>query len=314
MQEQGHRNNDHEASTNTQSNESSSSGSNRKMSRIRAKPEKRNHLLSRWSQYPPSVEATTTATNEYDQFYVEGNNTVNIGSTNGVANAQTRQLTFAGLFPIHTPLYKYAVIAAVDVYANYTTILAYKYTTITSVAIFDALAIPSAIIVSKCFFGRRYTKIHYLGVFICFVGIAINILADYLEDEKIENERNGEESAQEQMIEESYPHRVAGDILAILGGVLFGISNTLQEVTVKDGELLEYFGCFSFFASIITFFQAMIFEQDEITAFFTQSSSETCSAREGKFLFLLFAIGGIGNYVGIGFFLQISDAAFFNLR
>ena len=314
LQEQGHRNNDHEASTNTQSNESSSSGSNRKMSRIRAKPEKRNHLLSRWSQYPPSVEATTTATNEYDQFYVEGNNTVNIGSTNGVANAQTRQLTFAGLFPIHTPLYKYAVIAAVDVYANYTTILAYKYTTITSVAIFDALAIPSAIIVSKCFFGRRYTKIHYLGVFICFVGIAINILADYLEDEKIENERNGEESAQEQMIEESYPHRVAGDILAILGGVLFGISNTLQEVTVKDGALLEYFGCFSFFASIITFFQAMIFEQDEITAFFTQSSSETCSAREGKFLFLLFAIGGIGNYVGIGFFLQISDAAFFNLR
>ena len=83
LQEQGHRNNDHEASTNTQSNESSSSGSNRKMSRIRAKPEKRNHLLSRWSQYPPSVEATTTATNEHDQFYVEGNNTAGLGSTNG---------------------------------------------------------------------------------------------------------------------------------------------------------------------------------------------------------------------------------------
>jgi len=150
-------------------------------------------------------------------------------------------------------------------------------------------------------------------VLICFVGITINILSDYHQDQKLKSEDSGEESAGEQMIEDAYPHRIAGDILAILGGILFGVSNTLQEVIVKDGTLLEYFGCFSFFASIITFFQAMILEQDEIMTFFTQSSSETCSAQEGKNLFFLFAVTGVMMYMGIAAFLQISDAAFFNL-
>jgi len=285
----------------------------RRLSRIRAKHEKRNNLLSRWSSQPTSSTQTQASNNEEDnQFYIETVDDMQFNSTEGNID-EPIQYTFFGLFPIHTSLRNYAIIAAFDVYANYTTILAYKYTTITSVGIFDALAIPAAIIVSKCFFGRRYTKIHYLGVLICFVGITINILSDYHQDQKLKSEDSGEESAGEQMIEDAYPHRIAGDILAILGGILFGVSNTLQEVIVKDGTLLEYFGCFSFFASIITFFQAMILEQDEIMTFFTQSSSETCSAQEGKNLFFLFAVTGVMMYMGIAAFLQISDAAFFNL-
>jgi len=283
----------------------------RRLSRIRAKHEKRNHLLSRWSSQHSSTQLAAANT-EDNQFYIETVDDMQFNSTDGNIE-EPIQHTFFGLFPIHTSLRNYAIIAAFDVYANYTTILAYKYTTITSVGIFDALAIPAAIIVSKCFFGRRYTKIHYLGVLICFVGITINILSDYHQDQKLKSEDSGEESAGEQMIEDAYPHRIAGDILAILGGILFGVSNTLQEVIVKDGTLLEYFGCFSFFASIITFFQAMILEQDEIMTFFTQSSSETCSAQEGKNLFFLFAVTGVMMYMGIAAFLQISDAAFFNL-
>ena len=317
----------------TDNNNNNNNNNNRKKSRsrIRAKPEKRNYLLSYWSQSPSSQ----TAAGDQDGFYIESNNINNdangsmtIGSTNnrsGISNnaqaltQEQKQYTFFGLFPIHTSLRNYAIIAIFDVYANYTTILAFKYTTITSVSIFDALAIPSTIVVSKCFFGRQYSKIHFLGVLVCFVGIGINIFSDYKEDQKLENASNGngegeEVTAQEQVMEEAYPHRVAGDILAILGGVLFGISNTLQEVTVKDGTLLEYMGCFAFFASFITFFQAMILEQDDIMAFFTQESTETCSAREGKFLFVLFSFSGVLMYFGIAAFLQISDACFFNLR
>ena len=285
---------------------------NRRLSRIRAKHEKRNHLLSRWSSQQSATQTQASNNEEDNQFYIETVDDMQFNSTEGNIDEPV-QHTFFGLFPIHTSLRNYAIIAAFDVYANYTTILAYKYTTITSVGIFDALAIPAAIIVSKCFFGRRYTKIHYLGVLICFVGITINILSDYHQDKKLKSEGSAEESAGEQMIEDAYPHRIAGDILAILGGILFGVSNTLQEVIVKDGTLLEYFGCFSFFASIITFFQAMILEQDEIMTFFTQSSSETCSAQEGKNLFFLFAVTGVMMYMGIAAFLQISDAAFFNL-
>jgi solute carrier family 35 protein F1/2 len=207
----------------------------------------------------------------------------------------------------------YALIAFVDVYANYTTILAFKYTTITSVSLFDALAIPSAIIVSRIFFGRRYTLIHLLGVVVCSIGITLNVLQDYREDKQLEEMGTDEESAQEQLIQEDYPYKMRGDILAITGGILFGISNTLGEVAVKGSTLTEYLGCMTFFASIISFIQALILERDEIMPFFGREGSATCSEKNGLILFIAFAIGGMINYSGIGAFLRISDAAFLNL-
>ena len=181
-------------------------------------------------------------------------------------------------------------------------------------ALFDAFAIPSAMIVSSCLFGRRYTRVHIVAVMACVIGIALNVIQDYAEDERVATEDASQESEQEQYLAAEYPYKVAGDALAIVGGVLFGISNTLQEVTVKDGSLLEYLGCFTFFASIIASVQAMFFERGEIAAFYGQSSDETCSRSEGELLFFIFAIGGMVTYAGVGAFLQFSDAAFFNLR
>jgi len=208
----------------------------------------------------------------------------------------------------------YAAIAVIDVYANYTTILAFKYTTITSASLFDALAIPSAITVSRIFFGRRYTKAHLLGVMVCSIGIALNMLQDYRENKHLEEVGNDEESAQEQLIQEDYPHKMRGDILAIIGGILYGVSNTLQEVIVRDVPLTEYLGCMTFFASIISFIQVLILERDDVMAFFSQSASDTCTEREGLILFFAFAVGGMVNYTGISAFLQMSDAAFLNLN
>ena len=281
-----------------------------KVSRISAKPEKRNHLLSRWSECSP-----TTETAEDHSCHVDGSDEVgSIGDVNSHSFVQSKPYSFFGLTPLRIPKRKYAMVALFDVYAQYTTILAYKYTTNTNVALFDAFAIPSAIVISRCFFGRRYTKVHLVAVLACVVGIALNVLEDYREDEKVATEDVSQESEQEQYIAAEYPHKVAGDALAIIGGILFGISNTLQEVTVKDGSLVEYLGCFTFFASIIAAIQAIFFERQEIMNFYSQSSDETCSKSEGEFLFFLFAVGGIVTYAGIGAFLQLSDAAFFNLR
>ena len=49
---------------------------------------------------------------------------------------------FLGL-PLHGPPCVYLAMAFVDVEANYLTVLAYRYTTLTSISLFDALAIPS---------------------------------------------------------------------------------------------------------------------------------------------------------------------------
>jgi len=277
---------------------------------IRAKPEKRNHLLSQWSQLPLSRKRMSDE--DICTFYIDGNNYNNEDEQSN-ANDISKAYSLFGVIPLHSPLRMYAMVAIFDVYANYTTIMAFKYTTITSVSLFDALAIPSAIILSRVVFGRRYTKIHLLGVMVCSIGIALNVFQDYREDKHLEEVSDDEESAQEEMIKEDYPHKMRGDILAIIGGTLFGISNTLQEVTVRDSTLTEYLGCMTFFASIISILQVIILERDEVMTFFRQSASDTCSISEGPILFFAFAIGGMVNYTGIGAFLQISDAAFLNL-
>ncbi len=263
-----------------------------------ARPEKRNHQISSWSRSNPTNEKA-----------VEGSFNV----VHAQISCPTKQYSFFGLIPLHSSLKTYALIALFDVYASYTTILAFRYTTITSVALFDAFSIPATIVVSRCFFGRRYTKIHLLGVMVCCVGISLNVLIDYRDDKKLAQEGDTA-SAQDQLIEADYPHKIAGDFLAIIGGVLFGVVCALQEVTVKGGGITEYLGCFSFFASTIAFVQAILTERQEIVDFFGQPASATCSDSEGELLFFLFAIGCMVKYVANGAFLRLSDAAFFNLR
>ena len=93
----------------------------------RAKPEKRNHLLSRWSQLPPSTEM------EDDVALFGMNGSGDEGSID-VIDAQTsssaKAYSFFGIVPLNSSLRMYAILAIFDVYANYTTITAFKYTTI----------------------------------------------------------------------------------------------------------------------------------------------------------------------------------------
>ena len=263
--------------------------------KVRARFEKRNYLLSRWSACPPGVDGQ----NEFPQELGER-------QPRFVGKRHTRNFSLCGLVPIQSSPLLYAGVATADVYANYTTILAFKYTTITNVSLFDALAIPSAMVISRFFFGRRYTRIHLLGVFICGVGVSMNILLEY--------EANKGKSGEENSVETNYPHKMMGDTLAIIGGLLFGVDNTLQEIAVRDwGSLDEYLACMTFFSSIITFIQALVIERENIGAFFQDSGNETCPKAWGVLLYAVFVLGCMLQYLGISAFLRISDAAFLNL-
>lgn len=269
---------------------------NQRIKKLRARFEKRNCLLSRWSVCHPDAGGQ----NENSQVLGER-------KPRFVGKRHTRNFSLCGLVSIQSSPLLYLGVATADVYANYTTILAFKYTTITNVSLFDALAIPSAMVVSRFFFGRRYTRIHFLGVFICGVGVSMNILLEY--------EANKERSGDEDLVEEIYPHKMMGDTLAIIGGLLFGVDNTLQEIAVRDwGSLEEYLGAMTFFSAIITFVQALVLERENIGDFFRESSgNETCPKAWGALLYAVFVLGCMLQYLGISSFLRISDAAFLNL-
>jgi drug/metabolite transporter (DMT)-like permease len=126
---------------------------------------------------------------------------------------------FLGNIPLNAPAWGYMILSVMDVYANYFTVLAFKYTTITSVTVFDALAIPSAMFLSRCFLSRQYSWVHLAGVASCMAGILFNVLQDYEDDNNNDNDN----------IDQAYPHKLRGDLLAITGGLLFGANNVLGE-------------------------------------------------------------------------------------
>jgi solute carrier family 35 protein F1/2 len=209
---------------------------------------------------------------------------------------------FLWIIPLKAPAWAYLLMAIMDVYANYFTVLAFRYTTITSVTLFDALAIPSAMILSRAFLSRKYTSVHLAGVSCCMLGIILNIMQDY-SDDQVSSEHD------------QFPNKFKGDILALTGGLLYGVNNVLGEVAVRQfGGVHEYLGMLGFFATIVCVIQTTLLEREQVYKFLGQDDhSETCSHAFARWLLFAFVISGILSYYGASCFLQVSEATLFNL-
>ena len=225
----------------------------------------------------------------------------------------TAPFRFLGIVPLQAHPLSYVPMAIVDVYANYFTVLAFKYTTITSVTLFDALAIPSAMILSRLFLHRHYSPVHLVAVGFCMVGILLNVLEDYEDDKNAGSLTTKSGIALDQI----YPHRTQGDTLAVLGGFLMGATNTYGEHAVKKlGGPYEYIGMMSFFAMLICIVQTLLIERDDIAAFTRTDvlhGDDACSLSTARLLLVAFTGATVTTYLGTVRFLQVSDAAFFNL-
>jgi len=212
----------------------------------------------------------------------------------------------------------YLMQAFFDVEANAVTMLAFRYTTLTSVTLFDALAIPASMVISRFVFfrsSRRYRLLHYVGVLVCMVGVVLNLYQDY--------ESDSGDAVDD--TEGRYPHKMWGDVCAITGGILFGLNDVLTEVTVgRSGDTTEYLAMVGIFGFPIAFLQSLAFEREEVRKFFAESegfdddgggvgANATCSVDAGFLLLFAFVGVTICSYVGGTHFLVLSEAAFLNL-
>lgn len=233
---------------------------------------------------------------------------------------------------LHRSFLWYLLLAFFDVEANVVTFLAFRYTTLTSITLFDALAIPASMIISKCFFqNRRYRTLHYLGVVICMVGIVLNVLQDYESDAATAtatniNSSSNNSSSHTTTEHQYYPHKIKGDLCAITGGLLYGLNDVLTEVTVATGDTTEYLAMIGLFGFSISFLQSLVLERDDIRQFFgnkendydeqgdiDSSSAMSCSLPIGFLLLFSFVVVTMLSYIGASRFLVISEAALFNL-
>ena len=245
------------------------------------------------------------------------------------------------LLLLHTRPSFYFILAFCDVQANYLTYLALRYTTINTVTPFDSLAIPAAMVLTRCWLRRRYHWSHLIGAGICMAGTLANIggewealQADEVKEEKIEAKDatmgiismgvEDEAGWEKNLDNEIYPNRIMGDVVAALGGILFGVCDVLREKVVHGaGGFSEYITMLGFFGTIISVIQAFALEYDEIIKFFEPVPTEDiaadgtiidgCPVNRRVGLLTGYVAAAYFFYIGVSRFLYVSEAALLNL-
>uniref|UniRef100_A0A7E4W289 EamA domain-containing protein n=1 Tax=Panagrellus redivivus TaxID=6233 RepID=A0A7E4W289_PANRE len=145
--------------------------------------------------------------------------------------------------------WKYFLLALVDVEANILINNAYYYTNLTSIQLLNSSIIPMVMALSFVFLKTRYGISHFIGVIICFFGVACVIYAD----------------SQKSHFDDG-PNPILGDILCMITTMLYAISNTAQEAMVKEFDRTEYLGCMSVFGLIISALQIPFIDRDGLAA------------------------------------------------
>ena len=236
-----------------------------------------------------------------------------MGDASSVAGHQwTAPHWFCGVVPLELSPWKYCFLAFLDVQGNYLTVLAYRYTALTSVALFDALAIPSAMVLSRIFLRRQHTAVHLVGVLMCMSGVIYNAMADYESDLEAKDVDRHDGSKR-------YPHKITGDLMAILGGLVFGANDVLAEAFVRrTGGAAEFLGMLGLFAALISFAQALLLERSDVADFFRSETAsslddEQCSVLSSMWILGGFMLANAVNYFGTARFLLVSEATFLNL-
>ncbi|KAL4537438.1 hypothetical protein Ndes2526B_g04660 [Nannochloris sp. 'desiccata'] len=163
-----------------------------------------------------------------------------------------RLLQGTALKPPTRPWWQYAGLAFLDVEANFLVVVAFRYSSVTSITLLDCWSIPVALALTRVMSLAAYKKGHYGGAALCIVGLAVLVATDRQFDGGSSGGGGGVDSGNEEQ-SSSNNFSFWGDILVILGASLYAGCNVLQEHLLGDvepSELLCMLGCFGLVFSI----------------------------------------------------------------
>ncbi|XP_076445058.1 solute carrier family 35 member F2-like isoform X2 [Babylonia areolata] len=146
--------------------------------------------------------------------------------------------------------WKYAILALIDVEANYLVVKAYAYTSVTSVQVLDCCSIAVVLVLSWWLLKALYTWTHLLGVGVSLVGLAGLVVADVLSGRNQDKDGGS--------------NRALGDVLVITGAILYGVSNVGQEFVVKKYPRSDFLGMVGLFGSFFSGLQLILLERNEV--------------------------------------------------
>ncbi|GAW16369.1 hypothetical protein ANO14919_057950 [Xylariales sp. No.14919] len=185
--------------------------------------------------------------------------------------------------------WKYFVLSFLDVEGNYFTVLAYNYTNILSAQLINFWAIVIVVIVSFLLLRVRYKPFQILGILVCVGGTGVLLASDHIQG------TNGGPGVD----------LLKGDLFALLGATIYGLTNTFEEWFVSKRPAYEVLGFLGFFGVFINGVQAAIFDRHSLqTGDFT---GPVIGYIVGYTLALTLF------YSIVPFVLRIASAAFFNI-
>ena len=132
-----------------------------------------------------------------------------------------------------------------DVEGNYFTVLAYRYTNILSAQLINFWSIVCVVIISFFLLRVRYKPFQILGILVCCGGMGILLASDHITGS------NGGPGLD----------LLKGDLFALLGASLYGVSNVFEEWLVSKAPMYHVLSYMGFFGMIINGIQAAIFDR-----------------------------------------------------
>mmetsp|Transcript_720 Transcript_720/g.923 ORF Transcript_720/g.923 Transcript_720/m.923 type:complete len:412 (+) Transcript_720:322-1557(+) len=188
--------------------------------------------------------------------------------------------------------WKYSFLAILDVEANYLVVMAYKYTSITSVMLLDCFTIPAAMVLSRIFLHAKYKKMHVVGAVCSICGLVLTVFSDIWQNRMVEDPE--------------HPHALLGDILCLVGAVLYASMNVLEEAVVKRASRVEFLGMLGGWGFLISMVQAALLEQRAFSSF-------TSWGNLNIGYLVAFTACMVAMYTLTAIFLQLSDSTMFNI-
>mmetsp|Transcript_8969 Transcript_8969/g.17311 ORF Transcript_8969/g.17311 Transcript_8969/m.17311 type:complete len:312 (+) Transcript_8969:242-1177(+) len=144
-------------------------------------------------------------------------------------------------------LWRMLLASITDSQGNFFTVLAYRYTSITSVFILSNSSVPIVFVLSYIFLKKKFHKYEVIGVCIALAGILCVILSDL----KVEG-----------WVWTGY---FAGDVMVLIGTTLYCITNVWQEYQMKAGlHPFKWLSLIGSFAAVIMLIESMSLELSDI--------------------------------------------------
>ncbi|KAL2134592.1 hypothetical protein VTI74DRAFT_11415 [Chaetomium olivicolor] len=141
--------------------------------------------------------------------------------------------------------WKYFILSFLDVEGNYFTVLAYGYTNILSAQLINFWSIVCVVTLSFLVLRVRYRWLQIAGILICCGGMGVLLASDHITG------ANGGDAKD----------MLKGDLFALLGATLYGVSNVFEEWFVSKRPVYEVLSFLGIFGMCINGVQAAIFDR-----------------------------------------------------